>query len=139
MRGMMANLAMQNGEYTQILARSGVEPADLSGGAGKPRRDIPISRGVAHVIARETKANPQKGAALMRKVKDSKNPTAFARSVAAVKGELKAIENAPPPSRQDMEYVQAVRMSGVNPASAERQQARPVNRHVRKGHRYPYT
>jgi len=130
---------MQNGEYTQILARSGVEPADLSGGAGKPRRDIPISRGVAHVIARETKANPQKGAALMRKVKGSKNPAAFARSVAAVKGELKAIENAPPPSRQDMEYAQAVRMSGVGPDQVKGQQARPVNRHVRKGHRYPYT
>jgi len=85
MRGMMADLAMQNAEYTQILARSGVGPADLSGGAGKPRRDIPTSRGVAHVIARETKANPQEGAALMRSVKDSKNPAAFARSVTAVK------------------------------------------------------
>lgn len=131
MRGMMADLAMQNAEYAQILARSGVEPADLSGGAGKPRRNIPINRGVAHVIARETKANPQKGAAPMRNVKDSKNPAAFARSVAAVKGELKAIENAPLPSRQDMEYAQAVTMSGVNPASAERQQTQTAGYRLR--------
>ena len=59
----------------------------------------------------------------MRKVKDSKNSVAFADSQARVGEALKA-PTTPPPSREDLEYAQAVRMSGVRPGEVKRQAKR---------------
>src|SRR5215213_2961581 len=127
MRGMMAVLARQNVEYAQVLARSGVEPADLSGGTGKNRRITRISRGAAQSIAQDILTNPDRAKGLMRMLKSRMAPEDFKQAQKAVEDEVKA-QNAPR-SRQDMEYAQAVTMSGVNPGAAVRQQARPSNRH----------